>query len=63
MPHHLIGTRGIARMLGLTRQRVTQLAKEPGFPEPEVVLETNVPIWATADIRAWAQATGRELRE
>ena len=49
-------------MLGVTRQRVLQIAAEPGFPVPEVSL-TSGHVWATADIRAWAQATGRELRE
>ena len=49
-------------MLGVSRQRVAQLSKEPGFPAPQAIL-TSATVWATADIKAWAKATGRELQE
>jgi predicted DNA-binding transcriptional regulator AlpA len=60
--HHLVGAREVAAMLGLTRQRVTQLSKEDGWPEPEVVLTNGQPIWRTADIEDWARRDGREIR-
>lgn len=49
-------------MLGVTRQRVAQLSKEPGFPAPQAVL-TSATVWATDDIRAWAKARGREVND
>jgi predicted DNA-binding transcriptional regulator AlpA len=49
-------------MLGVTRQRVDQLANEPGFPEPEVVL-SRIRVWRTEDIRQWAERTGRTIHD
>jgi predicted DNA-binding transcriptional regulator AlpA len=60
--HHLVGPHEIARMLGVTRQRVDQLANEPGFPEPEVVL-SRIRVWRTEDIRQWAERTGRTIHD
>jgi predicted nicotinamide N-methyase len=45
-------------MLGVTRQRVTQLAAASGFPEPVARLAAG-PIWKRADIETWARETGR----
>jgi predicted DNA-binding transcriptional regulator AlpA len=46
-------------MLGISRQRVHQLAKEdPAFPEPEVVLDAGR-VWSREAIEKWAQGTGR----
>lgn len=56
----LVSTAEIADLLGLTRQRVQQLAKAPGFPEPAAVLRMGS-VWHLADVRAWAQAAGRDL--
>lgn len=53
--HHLVGTTEVAKMLGVTRQRVLQLAKEEGFPEPTVILKGGY-VWHTEDIEAWAKA-------
>lgn len=58
MTHHLVGLTEIARMLGVSRQRVGQLAKVEGFPEPTVVLAAG-PVWESADVEAWARAAGR----
>ncbi len=56
----LVSTAEIARMLGVTRQRVQQLAKTTDFPEPAATLSMGS-VWHTGDIRAWAAATGRAL--
>lgn len=56
----LVSTAEIARLLGVTRQRVQQLAKTPGFPVPAATLSMGS-VWHTADIRAWAAATGRTV--
>jgi predicted DNA-binding transcriptional regulator AlpA len=44
---------GIAEYLGVTRQRVYQLAPEPDFPTP--VDETPSREWDPAEIEAWAE--------
>ena len=59
-PVELVSTAEIARLLGLTRQRVQQLAKTPGFPPPAARLNMGA-VWHTADIRCWATATGRSM--
>jgi predicted DNA-binding transcriptional regulator AlpA len=49
-------------MLGLTRQRVDQLAKtDDSFPEPEVTIGRGVRVWSREAIEEWAQATGRQI--
>lgn len=46
-------------MLGVTRQRFTQLRTESAdFPAPWVALGTGA-IWRDTDIKAWAEAHGR----
>ena len=60
MPHHLVGAAEIGRMLGLSRQRITQLASEAGFPTPEVELASGR-VWKRAAIEKWARETGREI--
>lgn len=59
--HHLVGSGEIATMLGLSRQRVTQLTREPDWPEPVVVLGLGA-VWHTADIVKWAKAHGRPVQ-
>lgn len=46
-------------MLGVTRQRVVQLADTDGFPAPDIVLYGGRRIWKRADIEKWARDTGR----
>lgn len=58
--HHLVGAQEIARMLGVSRQRVTQLAARPDFPAPVVVLAMGK-VWHTEEVAAWARSTGREV--
>lgn len=56
--HHLVGVAEIAEMLGLTKQRVNQLSREPGFPPPEAVLSAGK-IWRRDVIERWARKAGR----
>ena len=58
MPEDLVGTSEIAELLGVTNQRVHQLAEQEGFPEPVAVLAAGR-IWERADVEAWARRTGR----
>jgi predicted DNA-binding transcriptional regulator AlpA len=48
----LMGAAEAARELGVTRQRVNQLAQTEAFPKPVAVLDAGR-IWLAADIRAW----------
>lgn len=54
----LVGVAEVATMLGLTRQRVNQLSRQEGFPEPLAVLSAGK-VWKRADIEKWAKRTGR----
>jgi prophage regulatory protein len=53
-----MGTSEIAELLGVTNQRVDQLARRADFPEPVAVLAAGR-IWNRADVEAWARRTGR----
>lgn len=56
----LVGATEIADLLGVTRQRVQQLANDPGFPEPVARLKMGN-VWVLEDVIAWAERTGRAL--
>ena len=58
MDNHLMGTTEIAKLLGVSRQRVGQLAQSESFPEPVARLAAG-PIWESADIERWAREAGR----
>lgn len=58
MPDSLMGTTEIAELLGVSRQRVSQLAASDTFPEPVARLAAG-PIWKRVDIVRWARETGR----
>lgn len=58
----LVGPHEIARMLGVSRQRVNQLANDPGFPEPLAVLAMGK-VWLRRDIVRWAREHGRTIRD
>jgi len=46
-------------MLGVTRQRVDQLARDDStFPAPAATLATGR-VWETADVEKWAKSAGR----
>ncbi|MDR7253701.1 putative DNA-binding transcriptional regulator AlpA [Nocardioides sp. BE266] len=49
-------------MLGVSRQRVTQLAAGPTFPKPVAVLSVGR-IWIRQDVVAWAEQAGRSIRQ
>jgi predicted DNA-binding transcriptional regulator AlpA len=53
-----MGTKEIAELLGVTNQRVDQLARRADFPEPVAVLAAGR-IWQRADVEVWARRTGR----
>lgn len=44
----------IAEFLGISRQRANALADRPDFPQPIAYLSVGR-VWASADIRAWAE--------
>lgn len=54
----LAGTHEIAAMLGVSRQRVLQLAGTPGFPAPAARLKVGQ-VWVKADVERWAEERGR----
>ena len=54
----LMGTAEIAALLGVSRQRVLQLAAHEGFPAPVAVLSMGK-VWDARDIRAWARARAK----
>jgi predicted DNA-binding transcriptional regulator AlpA len=50
----LLGTADIARMLGLSRDYITdKLTKKPGFPKPRVAISQKTKRWAREDIEQW----------
>lgn len=59
---HLVGAQEIARMFGVSRQRVSQLTSRPDFPAPTVRLAMGK-VWVTADVLAWARSKGRTIHE
>jgi predicted DNA-binding transcriptional regulator AlpA len=59
---HLVGPAEISRMLGVSRQRVSQLTALPDFPAPTVVL-TMGSVWVTDEVREWAKNRGRQVNE
>ncbi len=54
----LVGAHEIAELLNVSRQRVSQLASQPGFPEPAATLRVGR-IWRKSDVVDWARRHGR----
>jgi predicted DNA-binding transcriptional regulator AlpA len=55
----LVGAQEIAELLGITRQRVGQLARtDPSFPKPVAEVAAGR-IWERDDVERWARETGR----
>lgn len=48
----LMGAAEIGERLGVSRQRVQQLAARPDFPKPYRVLAMGK-VWNSADVEAW----------
>jgi predicted DNA-binding transcriptional regulator AlpA len=57
----LLSGSDIARRLGITRQRVHQLASRGRFPRPLVAFGT-VTVWRWGDISDWASVQGRRVQ-
>lgn len=56
---HLLGNKEAAALLGVSKQRLAQLLDSHGdFPEPVARLAAT-PVWARADVEAWARKHGR----
>jgi len=51
----LMGTSEVAALLGISRQRVLVIARQPGFPKPLAVLKMGN-VWRGTDIRNWQAA-------
>lgn len=56
----LLGNAEIGRLLGVSRQRVSQLTTRPGFPRPRAILSMGN-VWSLTDLQQWADTTGRTL--
>lgn len=54
----LAGLHEIAEMLGVSRQRADQLARQRDFPKPLDEVKAGR-IWRLADIEKWKEAKGR----
>jgi hypothetical protein len=54
-PGSVLGATDVARLLGVTRQRVSRLRKDPTFPRPGVGYG-RVGLWHRAGIECWAAA-------
>lgn len=68
MTGHLVGLSEIASMLGVTRQRASQLVRDyDDFPPPVAELAAGR-VWETGAVEAWAKAhperpPGRRMKE
>lgn len=60
MELELWAMREISEYLGISRQRVAQLATQHDFPEPVATLAAGR-IWPAGQVRAWAARKGRPV--
>ena len=58
---NLAGITEIGQMLGVSRQRASQLVASENFPKPMDRLASG-PVWKRSAVEKWAAAQGRELR-
>ena len=56
----LVGIREIAKMLGVSRQRVQQIVNRPDFPEP--VADLAIKVWDGAEVREWIRERRPHLK-
>lgn len=64
-PPETVGAAEIAQMLGLSRQRISQLTADDapyGFPPPWLRLRMGK-IWLASDVREWAERNQRETEK
>jgi len=59
-PVTLLGATDVARLLGMSRQRVYQLAERADFPRPVATLARGQ-MWERGQVEAWARKEGRTL--
>ncbi|HUP86062.1 MAG TPA: LuxR C-terminal-related transcriptional regulator [Acidimicrobiales bacterium] len=59
MTHHLVGAAEVAALLGVSRQRVSQLSAAQDFPVPQAELASGR-IWARDEVEEWIRARGRQ---
>ena len=61
----LVAVPTIAEMLGLSRQRVYQLSRTKGFPDPDVQVAYGsgqvIRAWRRSVVVRWAKAHGRTI--
>jgi prophage regulatory protein len=60
VPPDLVGSAEIGSLFGVSRQRVDQITRSEGFPQPVAELASGR-IWNREAVIAWAKATGREI--
>lgn len=58
--YHLVGAYEVAQILGVSRQRVTQLAARDDFPAPVAILAAGK-IWDTEEIEEWQSKRAKRL--
>ena len=63
----LVGVHEVAKMLDVSKQRASQLAKKPEFPKPIVTLASG-PVWKKVAIarhvfRIWDRRPGRKSKK
>jgi len=56
----MLGNAELGRLLGVTRQRVSQIVSGPDFPRPRFTLIMGS-VWALDDVQEWADRKGRTL--
>ena len=56
----LLGNAELGKLLGVSRQRVSQLVTKDDFPAPRAVLIMGS-VWTLNDVIAWADRSGRTL--
>ena len=56
----LLGNAELGKLLGVSRQRVSQLVTRDDFPAPRAVLIMGS-IWSLDDVLAWARKSGRTV--
>ena len=60
--HTYVGTHEIAVFLGVSQQRVSQLAKSADFPPMFQRLAAG-DVWLASEVEAWAKKTGRTIHD
>ena len=56
----LLGNAELGKLLGVSRQRVSQLVTRDDFPAPRAVLIMGS-VWTLDDVKSWADRSGRTL--